>query len=114
MQNLAANISSHLALRAQSGNNWIVTFNNLKGKLISFHISGPGYSSLTMNGCDLNEVPFFESLLDLNLTSDLNKRNSCIPSIAKGRRENSRFTISFKELFKTASHILSSQESDQA
>ena len=83
-RDLADSLSSDLDSIVQWGNNWLVTFNASKTKLVSFHHhrSDPSLSPIHMNGTPLTEAPCFDKLLGLKFTPDL-RWNCYIRSVAK-------------------------------
>ena len=90
---LASNISIDLSLTVQWGNKWLVTFNSLKTKLVSFHhhIVTPDFPPISMDGTDLEESPCLDKLLGLKFTPDL-KWDAYIACVAK---ETARMVGSF-------------------
>ena len=83
-QTLAADLSSDLDRTDQWGNEWLVTFNASKTKLLSFHHhrNTPNFPTVRMNGSPLKEASCFDRLLGLKFTPDL-RWNTYIRSVAK-------------------------------
>ncbi|KAI8485267.1 hypothetical protein Bbelb_370140 [Branchiostoma belcheri] len=81
---LAADLSADLERNVQWGNQWLVTFNPSKTKLLSFHHkrSDPKLPPVHMGETRLKKSACLDSLLGLKLTYDL-KWNNYIQAVAK-------------------------------
>ena len=81
---LADSLNTDLNHVVQWGKKWLVGFNSLKTKLLSFHHrrSEPNLPTIRMENASLSEAASFDKLLGLKFTPDL-KWNSYIESVAK-------------------------------
>ena len=83
-ESLAADLSSDLENIQNWGNEWLVTFNAAKTKLLSFHHhrKPPDLSPVQMSETTLSEALCLDRLLGLKITPDL-KWNEYIREVAK-------------------------------
>jgi len=92
-QGLAYNLTEDMSGIVKWGKRWLVSFNALKTKLVSFgrHRVAPDLPPVSMDGVDLEESPCLGKLLWLKFSSDL-KVNAYVACVAK---EASRMVVSF-------------------
>ena len=83
-QHLANNLSEDLSRIVQWGKRWLISFNALKTKLVSFkrHQNAPDLPSISMDGVDLQESSCQDKLLGLKFASDF-KCNAYVACVAK-------------------------------